>query len=65
MATNVLQLQASLGNYYQDGKPGRAMLEQEMTVLAGYSEGLRAQYTLKVQAGGALAGYGIAAEEVN
>lgn len=65
MATNVLQLQASLGNYYQDGKPGRAMLEQEMTVLASYSEGLRAQYTLKVQAGGALAGYGIAAEEVN
>ncbi len=65
MATNVLQLAASLGNYYQDGKPGRAMLEQEMTVLASHSEGLRAQYTLKVQAGGALAGYGIAAEEVN
>lgn len=65
MATNVLQLQASLGNYYQDGKPGRASLEQEMTVLADYSAGLRAQYTLKVQAGGALAGYGIAAEEVD
>lgn len=65
MATNVLQLQASLGNYYQDGKPGRASLEQEMTVVAGYAEGLRAQYTLKVQAGGALAGFGIAAEEVN
>lgn len=65
MATNVLQLQASLGNYYQDGKPGRVSLEQEMTVVAGYAEGLRAQYTLKVQAGGALAGYGIAAEEVN
>lgn len=65
MATNVLQLQASLGNYYQDGTPGRASLEQEMTVVAGYAEGLRAQYTLKVQAGGALAGYGIAAEEVN
>lgn len=65
MATYVTQLQASLGNYYQDGKPGRAMLEQEMTVMAGYTEGLRAQYTLKVQAGGALAGFGIAAEEVN
>lgn len=65
MATNVLQLQASLGNYYQDGSPGRASLQQEMTVLADYAEGLRAQYTLKVQAGGALAGYGIAAEEVN
>lgn len=65
MATNVLQLQASLGNYYQDGKPGRASLEQEMTVLASHSDGLRAQYTLKVQAGGALAGFGIAAEERN
>lgn len=65
MATNVLQLQASLGKYYQDGRPGRASLEQEMTVQASYANGLRAQYTLKVQAGGALAGYGIAAEEVN
>jgi len=65
MATNVLQLQASLGNYYQDGKPGRASLEEEMTVLASHTDGLRAQYTLKVQAGGALAGFGIAAEEVN
>lgn len=65
MATNVLQLQASLGNYYQDGTPGRASLEQEMTVVASYAQGLRAQYTLKVQAGGALAGFGIAAEEVN
>lgn len=65
VATNIFQLQASLGNYYQDGSPGRASLEQEMTVIADYTEGLRAQYTLKVQAGGALAGYGIAAEEVN
>ena len=65
MATNVLQLQASLGKYYQDGRAGRASLEQEMTVQASYANGLRAQYTLKVQAGGALAGYGIAAEEVN
>ncbi|MDT0138111.1 DUF1983 domain-containing protein [Acidovorax sp. PRC11] len=63
MATNVLQLQASLGKYYRDGTPGRASLEQEMTVLASYSDGLRAQYTFKVQAGGALAGFGIAAEE--
>lgn len=65
MATNVLQLSASLGNYYQDGRPGRASLEQEMTVMSDYANGLRAQYTLKVQAGGALAGFGIAAEEVN
>lgn len=59
------QLSASLGNYYQDGTPGRADLEQQMTVTADRTEGLRAQYTLKVMAGGALAGYGIAAEEVN
>ncbi|THJ32417.1 DUF1983 domain-containing protein [Lampropedia aestuarii] len=59
------QLSASLGNYYQDGTPGRADLEQQMTVTADRMEGLRAQYTLKVMAGGALAGYGIAAEEVN
>jgi hypothetical protein len=65
MATNVLQLQASLGRYYSDGSAGKASLEQEMTVLASYADGLRAQYTLKVQAGGALAGFGLAAEEVN
>lgn len=65
LATNVLQLSASLGNYYQDGTEGRASLEQEMTTIADRTEGLLAQYTLKVQAGGALAGFGIAAEEVN
>lgn len=63
MATNVLQLQASLGKYYQNGLPGRASLEQTMEVQASWAEGLRAQYTLKVQAGGALAGFGLAAEE--
>lgn len=65
MATQVTQLEASLGNYYQDGTPGRAVLEEEMLTQAEYSTGLRAQYTLKVQAGGALAGFGIAATEVN
>lgn len=65
IATNVLQLQASLGNYYQDGRPGRVSLEQEMTVIADYTDGLRGQYTLKIQAGGALAGFGLAAEDVN
>lgn len=64
-AGKIVQLEASLGKYYQDGTPGRALLEQQMTVTADRIEGLRAQYTLKVQAGGALAGYGIAAEEVN
>ena len=64
-AGKITQLEASLGNYYADGSPGRANLEQQMLVSASYTEGLRAQYTLKVQAGGALAGFGIAAEEVN
>jgi hypothetical protein len=64
-AVNVLQLASSLGNYYQDGSPGRASLEQSMTTLAGYAEGLRAQYSMKLQAGGAVAGFGLAAEDVN
>ena len=64
-AGKITQLEASLGNYYADGSPGRANLEEQMFVSASYTEGLRAQYTLKVQAGGALAGFGIAAEEVN
>ena len=64
-ATAVTQLESSLGNYYQDGSPGRVKLEQELLTQASYTEGLRGQYTLKVQAGGALAGFGLAAEEVN
>lgn len=64
-AGKLTQLEASLGNYYQDGTPGRASLESEMTVTADRVTGLRSQYTLKVQAGGALAGYGIAATEVD
>lgn len=59
----IRQLQSSLGNYYQDGTPGRALLEEQLSTVADYSTGLRAQYTLKVQAGGALAGFGLAAEE--
>lgn len=64
-AGQITQLEASLGNYYQDGSPGRAILEQQMNVYADRIAGLRAQYTLKVQAGGALAGFGISATEVN
>lgn len=64
-AGKITQLEASLGNYYQDGKPGRANLEEQMTVSADRIAGLRAQYTLKVQAGGALAGFGLAASEVD
>lgn len=64
-AGKITQLEASLGNYYQDGKPGRVLLEEQMTVTADRVAGLNAQYTLKVQAGGALAGFGIAATEVD
>lgn len=64
-ATKVTQLEVSLGNYYQDGTPGRAALESTLGVGANPTSGLRAQYTLKLQAGGAIAGYGIAATEVN
>lgn len=64
-AVNVLQLASSLGNYYQDGTEGRASLEQSMSTLASYTEGLRAQYGMKLQAGGAMAGWGLMAEDVN
>lgn len=64
-ATKVTQLEVSLGNFYQDGRPGRAGLEQQMLTQASHTQGLLAQYTLKVQAGGALAGFGLAAQEVN
>lgn len=64
-AVKVTQLESSLGNYYQDGNPGRVILEEQLTTQASYVDGLRGQYTLKIQAGGALAGFGLAAEEVN
>ena len=64
-AVKVTQLESSLGKYYQDGTAGRVVLEQELLTEANYTTGLRAQYTLKVQAGGALAGFGIAATEIN
>lgn len=63
--TKIQRLEASLAGFYQDGTPGRAVLEQSFKTVADRVTGLRAQYTLKVQAGGALAGFGIAAEEVN
>jgi hypothetical protein len=59
----VEQVQASLGHYYQDGTPGRANLEEQLTATADAMQGLTAQYTLKVQAGGALAGFGLSATE--
>lgn len=62
-AGKITQLEASLGNYYQDGQPGRALLEEQMTVTADRVAGLSSQYTLKVQAGKAIAGIGLAATE--
>ncbi len=62
-AGKITQLEASLGNYYQDGTPGRALLEEQMTVTADKLAGLSSQYTLKVQAGKAVAGIGLAATE--
>ena len=57
------QLEASLGNYYQDGTPGRALLEEQMTVTADRIAGLSSQWTMKVQAGKSIAGIGLAATE--
>ena len=62
-AGQITQLQASLDNYYADGQAGVARLEQQMTVTADRVDGLSGQYTLKIMAGGALAGFGLAATE--
>lgn len=62
-AGQLTQLEASLGNYYQDGRPGRVMLEQQMYATADRVQGLSGQITVKLQAGGALAGWGLAASE--
>ncbi|ARU06128.1 hypothetical protein CCO03_16915 [Comamonas serinivorans] len=62
-AGKITQLEASLGNYYQDGTPGRAILEEQMTATADRVAGLSSQWTLKVQAGKAFAGVGLAATE--
>lgn len=62
-AGKITQLEASLGNYYQDGTPGRALLEEQMTVTADKIAGLSSQWTMKVQAGKYVAGIGLAANE--
>lgn len=63
MAGRVTQLVASLGKYYQDGSEGRAVLEDDMFVYADRIDGLRAQRTIKVEAGKAIAGIGLASTE--
>lgn len=59
----IRQIEASLGNYYQDGRPGRVLLEQQMYATADRVQGLAGQITFKIQAGGALAGFGLASSE--
>lgn len=59
----ISQVEASLGNYYQDGRPGRVLLEQQMYATADRVQGLSGQITFKLQAGGALAGWGLASSE--
>jgi hypothetical protein len=62
-AAQVTQLESSLGNYYLDGTPGRAVLETTLATNASKVAGLTAEYMVKVSAGGAVAGFGLAASE--
>lgn len=56
----VTQVQARLDNF-SGGAPGTATVEVKMTAIADRATGLEAQYTLKVSAGGAIGGFGLAA----
>lgn len=64
-AGKITQLRARLNNFYPDGRPGGATIEQQFGVYANYTDGLRGQYTLKINAGGAVAGFGLSATEIN
>lgn len=57
VASQVTQVEARLDDF--DG--GGAAVEQVMSAVADRATGLEAQYTVKVQAGGAVAGFGLAA----
>jgi len=59
----VTQLEASLGDYYLDGTPGRVALESSMTATADRVDGLAGEYMVKINAGNAVAGFGLAASE--
>jgi len=56
----VTTITARLDNF-SGGAPGTATVESKMTAIADRATGLEAQYTLKVSAGGAMAGFGLAA----
>lgn len=55
----VTTITARLDNF-SGGAPGTATVESKMTAIADRATGLEAQYTLKVAAGGYVAGYGVA-----
>lgn len=56
----VTTITARLDNF-TGGAPGTATVESKMTAIADRATGLEAQYVLKVTAGGASAGFGVAA----
>lgn len=62
-AGKITQVVASLGNYFQDGAPGRVTIESEMIATADRVDGLEGRYTLKINAGRAVAGFGILASD--
>lgn len=57
----VTQLKSSIGDYY--GATGEATLEQTLETSASKVDGLRAQYMVKVEAGGAVSGFGLIAAD--
>lgn len=61
-AGQITQVAVSLGNYYQDGTPGRVNIEQTMLATAATS-GLSALYSIKLKAGAASAGFGMYAAD--
>ena len=61
-AGKVTQVTARLDNF-SDGTPGVATVEAKMTATASRVTGLAAEYMVKVSAGGAIAGFGLAASE--
>jgi hypothetical protein len=62
VATSVTQVTARLDNF-SGGAPGTATVETKMTAIADRATGLEAKYTVKVTAGGAMAGFGLAASD--
>lgn len=62
IAAQVTKVEARL-NDFNNGQPGVVTLEEAYLAVANKTEGLRGQYTLKVRAGGAIAGIGLAATD--